>query len=84
MLQQFTVQLSLDLAGDEELIQLLLEACFISVMIGIKSPNEASLRETGKFQNLRKGGSIIEKIHRIQDSEYRLGSLGLNDRWFRS
>ncbi|HMB06844.1 MAG TPA: DUF4070 domain-containing protein, partial [Isosphaeraceae bacterium] len=35
--------------------------------IGIESPNEASLRETKKFQNVRAGGTILEKVHRIQD-----------------
>ena len=38
------------------------------VFIGVETPNEASLRETEKLQNLRKGGSIVEKIHRIQEA----------------
>ena len=32
------------------------EANVISVFVGIESPNEASLRETKKFQNVRAGG----------------------------
>lgn len=58
---------SIDLADDPELLDLMVEANFISVFIGIESPNEDSLRETKKFQNLRAGGTLLEKVHRIQD-----------------
>ncbi len=44
----------------------MVEANFISVFVGIESPNEASLRETKKFQNLRKGGTLVDRIHTIQ------------------
>ncbi len=59
---------SIDLADDQELMDLMAEANFISVFIGIESPNEESLRETKKYQNVRSGGTLIEKVHRIQDS----------------
>jgi radical SAM superfamily enzyme YgiQ (UPF0313 family) len=62
----FFTEASLDLADDDELMQLMAEANFVSVFIGIESPNEASLRETKKFQNLRKGGTIVDKVHTIQ------------------
>lgn len=62
----FFTEASLDLAEDEELMQLMVEANFVSVFIGIESPNEASLRETKKFQNVRKGGSMIEKVRIVQ------------------
>jgi radical SAM superfamily enzyme YgiQ (UPF0313 family) len=58
---------SIDLADDEELMRLMVDANIISVFIGIESPNEASLRETKKFQNVRAGGTILEKVQRIQD-----------------
>ena len=44
---------SLDLAEDDELMELMGEANFQSVFIGIESPNEDSLRETKKLQNVR-------------------------------
>ena len=47
-------------------MQLMTEANFVSVFIGIESPNEASLRETKKFQNVRKGGSIVDKVRTVQ------------------
>ncbi|MGD9635417.1 MAG: DUF4070 domain-containing protein, partial [Pirellulales bacterium] len=58
---------SIDLADDAELMELMTEANFIAVFVGIESPDEASLRETKKFQNVRQGGSLLEKVHRIQD-----------------
>ncbi len=64
----FFTEASIDLADDEELMALMAEANFISVFIGIESPNEESLRETKKFQNVRQGGTLLEKVHRIQDS----------------
>jgi len=59
---------SIDLADDPELMQLMTDANIIAVFIGIESPNEASLRETKKFQNVRAGGTILEKVHRIQNA----------------
>jgi radical SAM superfamily enzyme YgiQ (UPF0313 family) len=59
---------SIDLADDAELMQLMTDANILAVFIGIESPNEASLRETKKYQNVRAGGTILEKVHRIQDA----------------
>jgi radical SAM superfamily enzyme YgiQ (UPF0313 family) len=60
---------SIDLADDAELVELMVEANFASVFVGIETPNEASLRETKKLQNLRsRGGTMLEKVHRIQDA----------------
>jgi radical SAM superfamily enzyme YgiQ (UPF0313 family) len=62
----FTTEASIDLADDPELMALMVEANVVSVFVGIESPNEASLRETRKYQNLRAGGTMLEKVHRIQ------------------
>lgn len=64
----FFTEASLDLADDPELLRLMVEANFVSVFVGIESPNEASLRETKKYQNVRAGGTILDRIHRIQNS----------------
>jgi radical SAM superfamily enzyme YgiQ (UPF0313 family) len=59
---------SLDLAEDEELMRLMGLAGFQSVFIGIESPNEASLKETKKLQNVReRAGTLVERVRRIQD-----------------
>lgn len=64
----FFTEASLDLADDAELMQLMVDANVSAVFVGIESPNEASLRETKKFQNVRAGGTILEKVHRVQDA----------------
>lgn len=64
----FTTEASIDLADDPEMMELMKRAYIDSVFVGIESPNEASLRETKKLQNLRAGGTILEKVHRIQDA----------------
>jgi radical SAM superfamily enzyme YgiQ (UPF0313 family) len=63
----FFTEASLDLAEDDELIQLMIEANIQCVFIGIESPNEEALRETKKLQNVRaRGGTILDKVHYIQ------------------
>jgi radical SAM superfamily enzyme YgiQ (UPF0313 family) len=58
---------SLDLAEDEELMELMGLANFQNVFIGIETPNEESLRETKKLQNVRpNAGTLLERVHRIQ------------------
>jgi hypothetical protein len=42
-------------------------ANFQNVFIGIETPNEDSLRETKKYQNVRpKAGTLLERVHRVQ------------------
>jgi radical SAM superfamily enzyme YgiQ (UPF0313 family) len=64
----FFTEASLDLAEDPELLELMVGANIHSVFIGIETPNEASLRETKKYQNVRQGGTILERIHTIQNA----------------
>jgi radical SAM superfamily enzyme YgiQ (UPF0313 family) len=62
----FFTEASLDLADDEPLMRLMVDANVQTVFVGIESPNEESLRETKKSQNLRASGTMLEKVHRIQ------------------
>ncbi len=57
---------SLDLAEDPDLMRLMLEAGIAAVFVGVESPNEASLRETRKLQNLR--GDLPARVRAIQDA----------------
>ncbi|MFQ5890298.1 MAG: radical SAM protein [Gemmatimonadota bacterium] len=59
----FGTEASLNLAQDGELLTLFREANFKWVFIGIESPDEASLRETKKFQNLRQ--DLLSSVRRI-------------------
>ena len=49
----FTTEASVDLAQDEELMQLMVDCGFNKVFLGIETPDEASLTITQKFQNTR-------------------------------
>src|SRR5437660_4731313 len=62
----FFTEASLDLAEDDELLRLMVDANIGSVFIGIESPNEKSLRETKKYQNVRPAGTILERVHKVQ------------------
>ncbi|WDQ19339.1 B12-binding domain-containing radical SAM protein [Rhodopirellula sp. P2] len=64
----FSTEASLDLCEDDELMELMAEANIQSVFIGLESPDEESLKETKKYQNVRsRGGTMLDKVHRIQD-----------------
>lgn len=63
----FATEASLDLADDEELMQLMVWANISALFVGIESTNEESLKEAKKLQNLRRGGTMIEKVRRIQE-----------------
>ena len=55
---------SINLADDEELMQLMIQAGFEAVFIGIESPNEDSLLECNKTQNRNR--DLITSIKKIQ------------------
>jgi radical SAM superfamily enzyme YgiQ (UPF0313 family) len=64
----FVTEASLDLAEDKTLMRLMLDANILSVFIGIETPNEASLVETRKHQNVRTGRTVVERVRVIQDA----------------
>jgi len=56
---------SIDLADDPGLMELMVAAGFREVFIGIESPEEESLRETGKVQNRNRDlVASVRRIHR--------------------
>ena len=64
----FFTEASLNLSEDDELMELMVAANIQVVFIGIESPNEESLRETKKYQNVHKGGTIVDRVRKVQDS----------------
>ncbi len=56
---------SINLADDEELMQLMAKAGFEAVFIGIESPNEESLIECNKNQNRNR--DLISSVKKIQE-----------------
>jgi radical SAM superfamily enzyme YgiQ (UPF0313 family) len=60
----FHTEVSINLADDEELMQLMVEAGFDTVFIGIETPDEDSLAECSKKQNRNR--NLVEDVKRIQ------------------
>jgi len=61
----FFTQASIDMAKDPELLELLRDANFTTVFVGIESPRKSSLAETLKVQNVHTA-DLEEAIHTIQ------------------
>jgi radical SAM superfamily enzyme YgiQ (UPF0313 family) len=60
----FNTEASLNLADDPELLQLMKDAGFVSVFLGIETPDESGLIASNKLQNTRR--SLLESIATIQ------------------
>lgn len=61
----FNTQASIDLSDDDELLNLMIEAGFTSVFVGIETPNTESLTECHKSQNKNRDlVACIKKIHK--------------------
>src|SRR3990167_2070953 len=67
----FFTEASLNLSDDLDLLQMMKNARFIRVFLGIETPIEASLKEAQKLQNTRRG--LMDSVRRIQ-------SYGMEDR----
>lgn len=61
----FNTEVSINLADDENLMQLMVIAGFEAVFVGIETPNEESLAECNKTQNRNR--DLIASIKKIQD-----------------
>ena len=60
----FSTEVSINLADDPELLELMTQAGFDTVFVGIETPNEDSLAECSKTQN--KGRDLVESVKRLQ------------------
>ena len=60
----FITEASLNLADDTELMQLMKDAGFKSVFLGIETPDESGLIASNKLQNTRR--SLLESVATIQ------------------
>ena len=60
----FSTEASINLADDEELMRLMYEAGFDTVFVGVETPDEDSLTECNKTQNMRR--DLLADIKRIQ------------------
>lgn len=69
---RFNTEASIDLAQDQEMMDLMVECNFNAVFLGIETPDEASLTLTQKFQNTR--DSLSESVDRIIRSGLRVNA----------
>ena len=60
----FNTEVSINLADDPQLMELMVAAGFNTVFIGIETPNEESLVECSKSQNRNR--DLVESVHQIQ------------------
>ncbi len=60
----FFTEASINLADDEDLTRLMVEAGFNQVFVGIETPEEASLAECNKRQN--RGRDLVTDVKRLQ------------------
>ncbi len=60
----FITEASINLADDDTLLQMMVDAGFGSIFIGIETPNEKSLDECGKSQNIKT--DLIKAIKKLQ------------------
>ena len=61
----FTTEASINLADDEELMRLVVEAGFYRVFVGIETPNEEGLAECNKLQNQNR--DLVASVKKIQN-----------------
>jgi len=62
---RFFTEASVNLADDEQLMQLMTEAGFDTVFVGIETPNEESLVECSKFQNVNR--DLVGSVKKMQN-----------------
>jgi radical SAM superfamily enzyme YgiQ (UPF0313 family) len=62
----FNTQVSINIADDDELIRLLVEASFTTVFIGIETPDESCLEECNKYHN--KNRDLVQSVKKLQNS----------------
>jgi len=62
----FHTEVSVNLADDPELLQMMVDAGFEKVFVGIETPDDASLAECNKRQN--EGRDLIETVRTLQQA----------------
>ncbi len=60
----FITEVSINLADDELLMRMMIEAGFYSIFVGIETPSDEGLKECGKSQNLRR--NLVDSINKLQ------------------
>ncbi len=65
-----TTESSIDMADDEELMEMMSKAGFSSIFVGVESPNDESLKECNKAQN--RGRDMVASIRKMQKAGFEV------------
>ncbi|MDH7577080.1 MAG: DUF4070 domain-containing protein [Bacillota bacterium] len=68
----FITETSINLADDEELMDLMRRAGFSHVFIGIETPSEESLKECNKFHNVNR--NLLASVKKIQNYGFQVSA----------
>jgi len=66
----FNTQVSINLADEPKLMELMAKAGFVTIFVGIESPNIKSLEECNKFQN--KDRDLVAAVKRLQNAGFEV------------
>ena len=67
---QFITEASINMADDEKLMDMMRQAGFTQIFIGVETPDEESLTECRKSQNRNR--DLIENIHTLQHNGFQI------------
>ena len=66
----FNTQVSVNLADEPKLMELMIKAGFVTIFVGIESPNIESLKECNKFQNQDR--DLVATVKRLQNAGFEV------------
>jgi len=66
----FNTQTSIDLADDDELMSMMIEAGFFSAFIGIETPDDLGLEDCNKVQNRNR--NLLKSVKKIQKAGFQV------------
>lgn len=66
----FVTEASVNLADDDELMNLMAAAGFINIFVGIETPDEAALQECNKKQNSQR--DLLASVHKMQEKGFQV------------
>jgi len=67
-----STQVSINLSDDKELMEMMIDAGFATVFIGIETPDPDGLRECGKFHNNNR--DLLESVKKMQNMGFEVNA----------
>jgi radical SAM superfamily enzyme YgiQ (UPF0313 family) len=68
----FITEVSVNLSDDDKLMELMIEAGFNSIFVGIETPSTESLLECGKSQNLKR--NLVSSVKKLQERGFMVSA----------